>query len=154
MSPLSNGSKRSPCSSVITDSRRFATITSARAAVLSSSSLRRDFRKPAFTRATFEPIIPVVETPREAVKGVDIVLCATNTNVPLFDGDWLEPGQHVTSRPNFGAYVSANRRRFSGLRLKTLTLDIGRSHLRASSWLAAWPAEPNSPTVFASLRGR
>ena len=40
--------------------------------------------------------ITPVETPREAVKGVDIVLCATNTNVPLFDGDWLEPGQHVT----------------------------------------------------------
>jgi alanine dehydrogenase len=40
--------------------------------------------------------ITPVETPRDAVKGVDIVLCATNTNVPLFDGDWLEPGQHVT----------------------------------------------------------
>jgi len=40
--------------------------------------------------------ITPVETAREAVKGVDIVLCATNTNVPLFDGDWLEPGQHVT----------------------------------------------------------
>jgi ornithine cyclodeaminase len=27
---------------------------------------------------------------------VDIILCATNTSAPLFDGDWLEPGQHVT----------------------------------------------------------
>jgi ornithine cyclodeaminase/alanine dehydrogenase-like protein (mu-crystallin family) len=25
-----------------------------------------------------------------------VVLCATNTNVELFDGNWLEPGQHVT----------------------------------------------------------
>jgi len=40
--------------------------------------------------------ITPVESPRDAVRGVDIVLCATNTNVPLFDGDWLEPGQHVT----------------------------------------------------------
>ena len=31
-----------------------------------------------------------------AIKGVDVILCATNTNVVLFDGDLLEPGQHVT----------------------------------------------------------
>jgi ornithine cyclodeaminase len=40
--------------------------------------------------------ISPVDAPREAVAGVDAVLCATNTNVPLFDGDWLEEGQHVT----------------------------------------------------------
>ena len=40
-------------------------------------------------------IVPVV-SPREAISGVDVVLCATNTNVELFDGNWLEPGQHVT----------------------------------------------------------
>ncbi|MBM2809804.1 MAG: hypothetical protein HW416_563 [Chloroflexi bacterium] len=38
-----------------------------------------------------------VDTPREAVAGVDIVLAATNSSVPVFDGNWLEPGQHVTS---------------------------------------------------------
>ncbi len=37
-----------------------------------------------------------VDSPRDVVRDVDVVLCATNTNVPLFDGDWLEPGQHVT----------------------------------------------------------
>ncbi|MGE0748427.1 MAG: ornithine cyclodeaminase family protein [Rhodospirillales bacterium] len=40
--------------------------------------------------------ITPVDSPREAVRGVDVIACATNTNVPLFDGDWLEPGQHVT----------------------------------------------------------
>jgi len=40
-------------------------------------------------------IVPV-STPEEAVIGVDVVHCATNTSVPLFDGDLLEPGQHVT----------------------------------------------------------
>jgi ornithine cyclodeaminase len=40
-------------------------------------------------------IVPV-GSPREAVEGVDAIVCATNTNVPLFDGDWLAPGQHVT----------------------------------------------------------
>jgi ornithine cyclodeaminase/alanine dehydrogenase-like protein (mu-crystallin family) len=29
-------------------------------------------------------------------EGVDVIACATNTNSVLFDGDWLDPGQHVT----------------------------------------------------------
>ena len=36
-------------------------------------------------------------SPEEAVRGVDIVLTATNSSVPVFDGNWLEPGQHVTT---------------------------------------------------------
>ena len=28
---------------------------------------------------------------------MDIILAATNSSVPVFDGDWLEPGVHVTS---------------------------------------------------------
>ncbi len=38
-----------------------------------------------------------VSSPQEAVRGVDIVLAATNSSVPVFDGAWLEPGQHVTT---------------------------------------------------------
>lgn len=38
-----------------------------------------------------------VASAEEAVKGADIVLCATNASVPVFDGGWLEPGAHVTS---------------------------------------------------------
>src|SRR5207248_1874026 len=38
-----------------------------------------------------------VEQPRDVVRGVDAVVCATGSNRPVFDGDWLEPGQHVTS---------------------------------------------------------
>jgi len=43
--------------------------------------------------------IPVkaVGDPREVIRGADVIVCATNSNVPVFDGDWLEPGQHVTS---------------------------------------------------------
>ena len=37
-----------------------------------------------------------MDSPRDVVRGVDVIVCATNTNVPLFDGNWLEPGQHVT----------------------------------------------------------
>ena len=41
--------------------------------------------------------ITPVQSPEEAVRGVDIVLTATNASVPVFDGNWLQPGQHVTT---------------------------------------------------------
>ena len=40
-------------------------------------------------------IVPV-DTPEEAIKGSDVIHCATNTSVPLFDGNLLQSGQHVT----------------------------------------------------------
>ncbi len=40
--------------------------------------------------------IEPVGTTEDAIRGVDVLLCATNTNVELFDGDLLEPGQHLT----------------------------------------------------------
>ncbi|MGH7847879.1 MAG: ornithine cyclodeaminase family protein [Candidatus Binatia bacterium] len=41
--------------------------------------------------------INVVETPQETVRNVDILLTATNSSVPVFDGAWLGRGVHVTS---------------------------------------------------------
>jgi ornithine cyclodeaminase/alanine dehydrogenase-like protein (mu-crystallin family) len=38
-----------------------------------------------------------VASPREAIKGVDIVSCCTSTNEAVFFNDWLEPGMHVTN---------------------------------------------------------
>ena len=34
------------------------------------------------------------------VKGADIVMCASNSSEPVFDGNWLEPGQLVTTIAN------------------------------------------------------
>ncbi|MDH3442436.1 MAG: ornithine cyclodeaminase family protein [Deltaproteobacteria bacterium] len=34
---------------------------------------------------------------RTAIEQADIVLAATNTNMPVFDGEWLREGTHVTS---------------------------------------------------------
>jgi alanine dehydrogenase len=45
----------------------------------------------------FDLEITPVDSAREAVRGSDVVIAATNTNVPVVFGDWLEPGQHVTS---------------------------------------------------------
>jgi ornithine cyclodeaminase/alanine dehydrogenase-like protein (mu-crystallin family) len=41
--------------------------------------------------------IEPVSSARDVVRGMDIVLCATNSSVPVFDGNWLEPGAHVTT---------------------------------------------------------
>ena len=38
-----------------------------------------------------------VDSPREALRGADIVSSATDSMVPVYDADWLEPGQHVTN---------------------------------------------------------
>jgi alanine dehydrogenase len=38
-----------------------------------------------------------VASAREAVRGADVVLCATNSMQPMLPVDWLEPGMHVSS---------------------------------------------------------
>ena len=55
---------------------------------------RRNFAE-TYTKK-FGVSIEPVDTPRAAVEPVDVVVCATNTNKVLFDGDWLHEGQHVT----------------------------------------------------------
>jgi ornithine cyclodeaminase/alanine dehydrogenase-like protein (mu-crystallin family) len=57
-------------------------------------------RRAAFVKEMSERLgieIQPVESARAAVEGADIVLAATNASVPVFDGDWLTSGQHVTS---------------------------------------------------------
>jgi ornithine cyclodeaminase len=61
-------------------------------------------RNPENRRKFVEEMGPVTNlniTPaasaEEAVRGVDIILTATNSSVPVFDGNWLRPGQHVTT---------------------------------------------------------
>ncbi len=44
--------------------------------------------------------VVAVDTTRDAVDGSDIVCCATNAATPVFDGDWLVPGQTVVSIVN------------------------------------------------------
>jgi ornithine cyclodeaminase/alanine dehydrogenase-like protein (mu-crystallin family) len=41
-------------------------------------------------------VVPVNE-PKGVIERADMVLAATNTNVPVFDGAWLRDGTHVTS---------------------------------------------------------
>jgi ornithine cyclodeaminase/alanine dehydrogenase-like protein (mu-crystallin family) len=41
-------------------------------------------------------VVPV-EAPEDAIRGADIVMCATNTLDPVFFEHWIEPGMHVSS---------------------------------------------------------
>lgn len=41
-----------------------------------------------------------VTRPEAVIQGSDIVMSATNSSQPVFDGDWLEPGQMVTTIAN------------------------------------------------------
>ena len=44
--------------------------------------------------------IQPVTSPEAVIKGSDIVMCATNSSQPVFDGRLLEPGQFVTTIAN------------------------------------------------------
>ena len=46
-----------------------------------------------FVEAELKP----VERPEEAARNVDVIVCATGSNVPVLFGRWLEDGVHVTS---------------------------------------------------------
>ncbi len=56
---------------------------------------RRDFATDMSARLGIE-VVPV-DNPRDAVDGSDIILCSTNSYTPVFDGNWLVPGQLVTT---------------------------------------------------------
>lgn len=56
----------------------------------------------SFVKAVARPGVNVVasESPQDVVRGADIVCCATSAMQPVFDGEWLEPGQFVVSIAN------------------------------------------------------
>ncbi|KYH25313.1 alanine dehydrogenase [Halalkalicoccus paucihalophilus] len=47
--------------------------------------------------------VEAVESSTDAVSGADIVITATNASEPVFDGDLLEPGTHVTAMGRYDA---------------------------------------------------
>ena len=74
------------------------------------------------------PIVGVeiepVTRPESAVRGMDMILTATNSSVPVFDGEWLEAGAHVTSIVGSnvglvrGGFAAAKRREIDDATLK------------------------------------
>jgi ornithine cyclodeaminase/alanine dehydrogenase-like protein (mu-crystallin family) len=58
------------------------------------------------------------ENPEEAVRGMDVVLSATNSLTPIFSESWVEPGTHVSS---MGKPTELSR----GLHLKADRIVVG-----------------------------
>ena len=67
--------------------------------VYSSTKENRDRFAEEMTHLLNVEVQPV-SSPEAVVKGSDIVMCATNSSQPVFDGKWLEPGQLVTTLVN------------------------------------------------------
>ena len=78
-----------------------------------------------------------VDSAREAVRDVDIILAATNASVPVFDGNWLEPGQHVTSIVGSnvglveGGFTPKKRREIDDTTLVAMDLIVAASRDQA-----------------------
>ena len=52
------------------------------------------------------PEVKLVSTPQQVVADADIVLCATTSATPLFDGNDLQRGTHITA---VGTFVPEKR---------------------------------------------
>ena len=59
-----------------------------------------------------------VDEPEQAVRGMDVILTATNSLTPIFPEDWVEPGTHVSS---MGKPTELSR----GLHLKADRIVVG-----------------------------
>ena len=55
---------------------------------------------------TDAPEVNLVSTPQQVVEDADIVICATTSATPLFDGNDLQPGTHITA---VGTFVPEKR---------------------------------------------
>jgi alanine dehydrogenase len=68
--------------------------------------------------------VRAVASAREAIQDVDILLSVTNSNVPTFDGNWLEPGMHLCSIVSSnigllrGGFIAQKRREVDDVTLK------------------------------------
>ena len=55
---------------------------------------------------TDAPVVNIASTPKQVVQDADIVLCATTSGTPLFDGNDLKSGTHITA---VGTFVPEKR---------------------------------------------
>jgi len=64
--------------------------------VFSPNRERREAFAKAMSEAMGLPIRPV-ESAREAARGADLLVAATNSFEPVFEAEWIEAGMHVTA---------------------------------------------------------
>ncbi|HEY8694832.1 MAG TPA: ornithine cyclodeaminase family protein [Chloroflexota bacterium] len=79
--------------------------------------------------ARLEIDVQAVADPTEAVRGLDIVVAATNAVDPLFPGDLLEPGQHVVAI--VGGDASLERRELESAAVRQANVKVVNSRDQA-----------------------
>jgi alanine dehydrogenase len=90
--------------------------------------------------------VVAVDSPEEAVRGADIVSTCTDAMHPVVQGEWLEPGMHVTNLQSdewdpamFARFDVLIRQGASGL---TPTSDSDRMQCRPAAATAHSPTSP------------
>lgn len=73
--------------------------------VYSTRKERRENIADRMSKVVNAKVIPVAH-PREAVENCDIVTTATNSNEPVFKGEWLQPGTHVNTMLGTDGFLS------------------------------------------------
>ena len=102
---------------------------------------RRAFAAEMSTRLGIE--VTAAASAREAVRGADVVLCATNSMQPMLPVDWLEPGMHVSSLKRLELDPSVVRR-----------ADLARDTDLQKAALAETINENEMPTLSDIVLGR
>ncbi len=83
-----------------------------------------------------DPVVQAVDSSAAAVEGADVVITATNASQPVFDGDLLSPGTHITA---MGQY-SADKRELDATTIERATYvpDLReRTEIDAGSFIQA-----------------
>ena len=92
-----------------------------------------------------------VGSARDAIAGVDVVICATNSGTPVFDGHWLEPGQHLVTV--VGASAPARDGKPPVGRREADDVAVKRVDLIATNWREAVELERPAGLIEPLERG-
>jgi ornithine cyclodeaminase/alanine dehydrogenase-like protein (mu-crystallin family) len=124
-------------------------------------SPNRENRENFAARMTESLAVPVapVDQPEEAIRGADIVMCATNSLGPVFFKSWIEPGMHLSSikKPEIEpeAVRSADRVVVHTHDLgPLLTIANGANYKEESKWTAQGFDINQLPTLADLVDGR
>jgi len=77
--------------------------------------------------------VQAVGSARQAIQGADVLISVTNSNVPTFDGNWLEPGVHLCSIVSsnigllHGGFVRQKRREVDDTTLRRAEIIVCNS---------------------------
>ena len=85
--------------------------------------------------------VEVLDDPREAYRGADVLAACTDSTTPVIRGAWLEPGMHVVSiggRPDDEALARFDRK----LRIGTSPAPLGRPELATTDEYLGYIARP------------